>query len=109
VILKCKWFEIFYRRTYVRHDLVSGLYSIDIRREISSSQAKPYVLPEHCEHVFFHPDVFKENWWFVFLVHLRGEKGFENVLVAIVAMSQDDDDVDVSGEVNVGDQVEIRV
>jgi hypothetical protein len=57
VIFKCKWFDIFDRRRSVRHDLDSELYSIDIHREMSTSQAKPFVLLEHYEQVFFHLDV----------------------------------------------------
>jgi hypothetical protein len=50
-----------------------------------------------------------ENWWFVIPCTPRGKRVFENVPVAIVAPGQEEDDVNVSGEVNVGDQVELGV
>jgi hypothetical protein len=50
-----------------------------------------------------------QNWWF-FIPCTPGEKGvFENVPIAIVPLGQEEDGVNVSGEENVGDQVELGV
>jgi hypothetical protein len=40
-----------------RYNLASELYSIDMRRGMSTSQDEQFVFLEHYEHGFFHLDV----------------------------------------------------
>ena len=49
-IFKCKWYEAFERTR--RHDTHSGLFSIDSSKYLLEDK-EPYVLPIHCEQVFF--------------------------------------------------------
>jgi len=42
-------------------------------------------------------------------MYTRGKRVFENIPIAIVALDQEEDDVNISGEVNASDQVELRV
>jgi len=49
-IFKCKWYEAFERTR--RHDTHSGLFSIDSSKYLLEDK-DPYVLPIHCEQVFF--------------------------------------------------------
>lgn len=50
-IFKCKWYEAF--NMTQRHDIHSGLFSIDSSKYLPLDK-EPYVLPIHCEQVFFH-------------------------------------------------------
>jgi len=50
-IFKRKWYESFDRTQ--RHDIHSGLFSIDSSKYLPLDK-EPYVLPIHCEQVFFH-------------------------------------------------------
>ena len=50
-IFKCKWYEAFNRTK--RNDIHSGLFSIDSSKYLPQDE-EPYVLPIHCEQVFFH-------------------------------------------------------
>jgi hypothetical protein len=104
---KCKWFDIFDRMIFIKHDLDSELYSIDICREMLAFDIEPFVPQDHYEQVFFHLDVSNKIWWFVIPCTLGGKMDFENVYVAIVALGPEVDVVNVSGELNVGDQVEL--
>ena len=45
-IFKCRWHEAFERTR--RHDIQSGLFSIDSSRFLLEDK-EPYVLPIHCE------------------------------------------------------------
>jgi hypothetical protein len=49
-IFKCRWYESFDRTR--RHDNHSALFSIDSSRFLPEDK-EPYVLPIHCERVFF--------------------------------------------------------
>ena len=49
-IFKCKWYEAFERTR--RHDAHCGLFSIDSSKYLLEDK-EPYVLPIHCEQVFF--------------------------------------------------------
>jgi hypothetical protein len=91
------------------YDLYHELYSPNINTEMSTSHVEPFVFLKHHEWVFFHLDVFDKNWLFVIPCTPRGKIVFGNVLIAIVAPSPEDDDVNVSGEVNVGDHIELEV
>jgi hypothetical protein len=45
----------------------------------------------------------------LFLLHFGGREFLKKVNAAIVASSQEEYDVDICGEINVGDQVELGV
>jgi hypothetical protein len=75
VVFKCNWFDIFDKTRCFRHDLVSKVYSINIHREMSTSQSKPYVLLEHCQQILFHLDVFSKMGGLL-LLETQGKKRF---------------------------------
>jgi hypothetical protein len=68
-----------------------------------------FVLLKHREHVFSRPEVSNEHRWFVIPCTHKRKGVYENVLVAIIALAQEEDDVNVSGGVNASDQVELGV
>lgn len=52
VVFKCNRFKGFVNRRTILHDIPSGYYAIESTRYLPQKK-EPYVLPKHCNQIFF--------------------------------------------------------
>ena len=76
VIFRCRWWDTFGNNN-VEEDCDSGLICIKSRNMWDESK-ELYVLPKHCNQVFFYPDVLDRDWWFILRHNCRSKHIFEN-------------------------------
>jgi hypothetical protein len=78
ILFHVQWFQVIQRgpnRT-VRRD-PNGFYAIDSSKLLRKNE-DPFALPQHCEQIFFHPDILDDKWLYVVHVTPRGRRAFEN-------------------------------
>ena len=55
----------------------NGFYAIDSSKLLRKNE-DPFALPQHCEQIFFHPDILDDKWLYVVHVTPRGRRAFED-------------------------------
>ena len=96
IVFHVQWFQVIQRganRT-VRKD-PNGFYAIDSSKLLRKNE-EPFALPQHCEQIFFHPDILDGKWLYVVHVTPRGRRVFEDqVLYEESPSTTHDVDIDV--------------
>ena len=84
---RCKWCDTFdWNNVKEDHDSrLICMKSINMWHEAK----EPYILPKHCNQVFFYPDVLERNWWFVLIHNPRSKHIFENNSVIMPSKLED--------------------
>ena len=98
IVFHVQWFQVIQRganRT-VRKD-PNGFYAIDSSKLLRKNE-EPFALPQHCEQIFFHPDILDDKWLYVVHVTPRGRRVFEDQVLYEESPSTTHDEVDVEDE-----------
>ena len=78
IVLHVQWLQVIEcgaNRT-LRKD-PNGFYAIESSKLLRKNE-EPFALPQHCEQVFFHPNIMDDKWLYVVHVTPRGRRVFED-------------------------------
>ena len=90
VIFRCKWWDTFDQNN-VKEYRDSRLICINSRKMWDETTKEPYILPKHCNQVFFYLDVLDRDWWFVLRHDPRSKHIFENNSVIMPSELEDNE------------------